>query len=157
MPRIDPNNPFYLISHNEILLITLMVWVVAQGVKMMLYLLRGKKFNFRWFIGTGGMPSSHAAGVTALATSCGLVHGFGSGIFALATVFAMVTMFDAQGVRRSTGEQAGILNKVLEDMYWHKRFEIGRIREFVGHTPFQVFVGSALGIGLAILFHGRSL
>ena len=56
-------------------------------------------------------------------------------------------------MRRSTGEQAEILNKVIDDMYWHKRVEVGRIREFVGHTPIQVLVGSLLGIGLAILFY----
>jgi hypothetical protein len=65
----------------------------------------------------------------------------------------MVTMFDAQGVRRSTGEQAEVLNKVIDDMYWHKRVEMGRIRDFVGHTPVQVLVGSILGFALAILFY----
>jgi acid phosphatase family membrane protein YuiD len=96
---------------------------------------------------------SLARKATALATSCGLEYGFQSGLFALAAIFAMVTMFDAQGVRRSTGEQAEILNKVIDDMYWHKRVEVGRIREFVGHTPIQVLVGSLLGIGLAVLFY----
>lgn len=134
-------------------MITLVVWIIGQGIKIFINLLRGKKFNFRWFLGTGGMPSSHAAGVAALATACGLEYGFQSGLFALAAVFAMVTMFDAQGVRRSAGVQAEVLNKVIDDMYWHKRVEIGRIKEFVGHTPVQVMVGSLLGIGLAILFY----
>ena len=74
-------------------------------------------------------------------------------MFALSAIFAMVTMFDAQGVRRSTGEQAEILNKVIDDMYWHQRVEMGRIRDFVGHTPIQVLVGSILGFALAILFY----
>ncbi|NTV29988.1 MAG: divergent PAP2 family protein [Candidatus Omnitrophica bacterium] len=139
-------------SRNKIFIITLSVWIIGQCIKIITNLLRGRKFNFKWLIGTGGMPSSHAAGVAALATSCGLEYGFQSGLFALAAIFAMVTMFDAQGVRRSTGEQAEILNKVIDDMYWHKRVEMGRIREFVGHTPIQVLVGSLLGIGLAILF-----
>ena len=140
------------LAHNRIFTITLSVWIIAQGIKILLNILRGKKFNFRWFLGTGGMPSSHAAGVSALAMSCGLEHGFQSGLFALAAVFAMVTMFDAQGVRRSTGEQAGILNRLLDDMYWHKRIDVVRIREFVGHTPVQVLVGSILGAMLAVLF-----
>ena len=153
MHDFDLSGAFVQMSRNRILIITLSVWVVGQLIKIVTNLLRGKKFNFKWFIGTGGMPSSHAAGVAALATSCGLEYGFQSGMFALATVFAMVTMFDAQGVRRSAGEQAEILNKVIDDMYWHKRIEMGRIQEFVGHTPIQVLVGSLLGIGLAALFY----
>jgi acid phosphatase family membrane protein YuiD len=140
------------VGQNRIFVITISVWIIAQGIKMFINFLRGKKFSFRWFLGTGGMPSSHAAGVAALATSCGLEYGFQSGMFALSAIFAMVTMFDAQGVRRSTGEQAEILNKVIDDMYWHKRVEMGRIRDFVGHTPIQVLVGSILGFALAILF-----
>jgi len=141
------------LGQNRIFIITISVWIIAQGIKMFINFLRGKKFSFRWFLGTGGMPSSHAAGVAALATSCGLEYGFQSGMFALSAIFAMVTMFDAQGVRRSTGEQAEILNKVIDDMYWHKRVEMGRIRDFVGHTPIQVLVGSILGFALAILFY----
>lgn len=99
------------------------------------------------------MPSSHAAGVAALATACGIEFGFHSGFFALAAIFAMVTMFDAQGVRRSTGEQAEILNRVVDDMYFHQKVDMIRIREFVGHTPVQVLVGSLLGIGLTVLFY----
>ncbi len=143
---------FRQLANNRIFVITISVWIIGQGIKMIINILRGKKFNFRWFLGTGGMPSSHAAGVAALATSCGLEYGFQSGMFALAAVFAMVTMFDAQGVRRSTGEQAEILNRVIDDMYWHKRVEMGRIRDFVGHTPMQVVVGSILGFALAVLF-----
>jgi uncharacterized protein len=143
----------YQMSRNRIFVITISVWIIAQGIKMFINVLRGKKFSFRWFLGTGGMPSSHAAGVAALATTCGMEYGFQSGMFALAAIFAMVTMFDAQGVRRSTGEQAEILNRVIDDMYWHKRVEMGRIRDFVGHTPIQVLVGSILGFALAILFY----
>ena len=98
---------------NKILIITLSVWAIAQLIKVLIGVVREKRFNFRWLIGTGGMPSSHAAGATALATSCGLYLGFDSVIFSLAAVFALVTMFDAQGVRRATGQQAEILNKIL--------------------------------------------
>ena len=98
------------IFDNKILVITMVVWAIAQGIKVFVGVLREKKFNFKWFIGTGGMPSSHAAGATALAVSCGMQEGFGSVIFALAAVFAMVTMFDAQGVRRASGKQAAKIN-----------------------------------------------
>ena len=153
MHDFDLSGALVQMARNRILIITLSVWVVGQFIKIAINLLRGRRFNFKWLLRTGGMPSSHAAGVAALATACGMEYGFHSGLFALAAVFAMVTMFDAQGVRRSAGEQAEILNRVIEDMYWHKRVEVGRIREFVGHTPIQVLVGSLLGIGLAILFY----
>ncbi len=112
------NDFFQTFIHNKILIITLSVWAIAQCIKVILGVFREKRFNFRWFIGTGGMPSSHAAGATALATICGLDYGFDSAYFALAAVFALVTMFDAQGVRRETGQQAEILNRILEDIYW---------------------------------------
>ncbi len=153
MHGFDFASAFAQMAQNKIFMITISVWIIGQGIKMIINILRGKKFNFRWFIGTGGMPSSHAAGVAALATSCGLEYGFNSGLFALAGVFAMVTMFDAQGVRRQSGEQAEVLNKVIDDMYWHKQVEVARIKEFVGHTPVQVLVGSVLGFSLAVLFY----
>jgi uncharacterized protein len=144
---------FYTISHNKILVITLSVWALAQCVKVFLGVLREHRFNFRWFIGTGGMPSSHAAGATALATTIGLETGFNSLVFALAAVFALVTMFDAQGVRRSTGQQAEILNKILEDIYWKGKIETQRLAELIGHSPTQVLVGSVFGCLLSMFFY----
>lgn len=138
---------------NKILMITLAVWAVAQGIKVIMGVITERRFNFRWFIGTGGMPSSHAAGVAAMATTCGIMHGFHSVAFALATVFALVTMFDAQGVRRATGQQATILNRVMDDIYWKGKIESDRLKELVGHTPIQVFAGALLGIFLAIIFY----
>ena len=141
------------ISHNKILIITLTVWAIAQTIKVVLGVIQEKRFNFRWFIGTGGMPSSHAAGVTALATTVGLEYGFTSGIFAVASVFALITMFDAQGVRRAAGVQAGILNMIMEDMYWKGRIDSKRLAELIGHSPFQVFVGLFLGLSLAVMLY----
>jgi len=137
---------------NKILLITLTVWTITQSIKVVLGVIREHRFNFKWFIGTGGMPSSHAAGATALAVTCGLEHGFNSGLFALATVFAMVTMFDAQGVRRSAGQQAKVLNHMLDE-YWKGHIETGRLLEFLGHTPVQVATGSLLGIVFSVLLY----
>jgi len=138
---------------NRILVITLTVWAIAQTIKVFLGVIRERRFNFKWFIGTGGMPSSHAAGATALATTCGLSKGFDSALFALAAVFALVTMFDAQGVRRSTGQQAEILNKILDDIHWKGKIESQRLVELIGHTPFQVFIGSIIGFILSIFLY----
>ena len=135
---------------NQILSITLIAWAFTQTIKVTLGVIREKKFNFSWFIGTGGMPSSHAAGATAMAISSGLELGFSSPIFALAFVFAMVTMFDAQGVRRAAGEQAKILNKVIDDIYWQGKIGSGQLKELLGHTPFQVLIGSIIGALIAL-------
>jgi acid phosphatase family membrane protein YuiD len=142
------------IFQNRILLVTLASWVIAQAIKVIFYGFRQKKFDFRWFVGTGGMPSSHTAGASCLATGCGLIYGFDSVYFALAASFTIVVMFDAQGVRRASGRQARILNKIMDDIYWQGRIQEGRLREFIGHTPLEVIGGMLLGIGIAIAFLG---
>ncbi len=142
---------FFSIINNHVLMVTLIAWAIAQTIKVALGVLRTRKFDFRWFIGTGGMPSAHAAGSSALATIIGIEVGFETVYFALACVFAMVTMFDAQGVRRSTGKQAAILNKVLDDIYWRGKIDEDRLKELIGHTPIEVFMGSVIGILLAVI------
>ena len=148
-----PHSFFPEIFQNRILLITLAVWVFAQMLKVIFGVIKEKRFNFRWFIGTGGMPSSHAAGASALATSVGLEYGFNSPLFAVAAVFAMVTMFDAQGVRRATGFQATILNKMMDDIYWKGQIEEQRLKELVGHTPVQVLAGFVFGVICAMVLY----
>lgn len=128
-------------------------WIIAQSVKVMLGAIREKRFNFSWFVGTGGMPSSHAAGASSLATSVGVTYGFDSAIFAVALIFALVVMFDAQGVRRASGRQAVILNKMLDDIYWKKKMDENRLKELLGHTPIQVFAGAILGILVSLLLY----
>ena len=141
------------IFHNKILLITLTVWAIAQGIKVVTGIFRERRFNFKWLVGTGGMPSSHCAGATSLATSCGFAAGFDSIEFALAAIFALVTMFDAQGVRRSAGQQAAILNQVIDDIYWKGKIEANQLIELIGHTPLQVIIGGILGIILSCVLN----
>jgi hypothetical protein len=138
---------------NHIFWVTVTAWIIAQTIKVVLGVIREKRFNFRWFIGTGGMPSSHAAGVSSLATSIGIIYGFNSPIFAITMVFTLIVLFDAQGVRRSTGRQAEILNKMLEDIYWKKKLDNEKLREFIGHTPVEVFAGIILGVLTSILHY----
>ncbi len=137
------------IIRNKILLTTLSAWIIAQVLKVCIGVFRQKKFDFRWLIGTGGMPSSHASGAACLAAAVGLKCGFDSVDFALAVSFALVVMFDAQGVRRATGKQARILNKITEDIYWQSKFNENRLRELIGHTPIEVIAGALLGITIA--------
>lgn len=142
---------FIDIVKNKILMTTLSAWFIAQTIKVFLGVIRQRKFDFRWFIGTGGMPSSHVTGASCLAAAMGLEYGFNSAYFALAASFALVVMFDAQGVRRATGRQARILNKITEDIYWQGRIDEEKLRELVGHTPVEVIAGFFLGILIAII------
>jgi acid phosphatase family membrane protein YuiD len=145
------NEIFAQLVKNKIFMTTLSAWIIAQMIKVSIGVIRQKKFDFRWLVGTGGMPSSHAAGASCLATAIGLEYGFNSVYFALAASFAIVVMFDAQGVRRASGRQASILNKITEDIYWQGRLQEGRLRELIGHTPFEVIVGFLLGVVIALL------
>lgn len=137
--------------NNKIFITTFAAWGIAQTIKVTIGVIRTKRFDFRWFVGTGGMPSSHAAGVSCLATAIGFRYGFDSVHFALAAAFAIVVMFDAQGVRRATGRQARILNRVMEDIYWRGKIQESRLRELVGHTPIEVITGFLLGVFIAFV------
>ena len=138
-------------SKNYVVYSFALAWIFAQILKVISGIITEKRFNFMWFVGTGGMPSSHAAGVTALASSIGLYAGFDSPIFAIALLFAIVVLFDAQGVRRASGEQAQILNKILDDIYWKKRIQDDRLKELLGHTPVEILAGVAIGIFMSLL------
>ncbi len=138
-------------SKNYVFHSAALAWLFAQTIKVFLGVIREKRFNFMWFVGTGGMPSAHAAGVTALASSIGLYKGFNTPIFALALIFAIVVTFDAQGVRRASGQQAQILNKILDDIYWRKKIQEDRLKELLGHTPIEVLMGVATGVFISLL------
>lgn len=138
-------------ASNEAFLTWLSACVVAQGLKITLGVIRRRRFDFRWLLVTGGMPSTHAAGVSALSVNIGFQHGFDSALFAMATAFTIIILFDAQGVRRWSGRQAQILNKMMEDMYFKRRIQEQRLKELLGHTPMEVFAGMAVGIATAII------
>lgn len=146
-------NFFLLLGKNKVFIVTLLAWFITQLIKVFIGVVREKRFNFKWLVGTGGMPSSHCAGAAAFATALGLEHGFDSSIFAIGLIFAIVTMFDAQSARRAVGKQAGVLNKMMEDIYFRKPIKEERLIELVGHTPVQVLTGAALGITLGYLFY----
>lgn len=138
----------------SVLVTSLISWFTAQVIKVITSLIQNKRFDFRRFVGSGGMPSSHAAFVTSLAAAVGITDGFRSTDFAVCTVFALVVMYDAAGVRRAAGQQARILNKLLED--WEKSdFSQSdkHLKELLGHTPKEVLVGALLGIAIALLRH----
>lgn len=151
---INESSAVSQVLHNKVFVTTFMGWFIAQTIKVVVGVIAEKKFNFKWFVGTGGMPSSHASGVTALAASVGLGVGTGSPLFAVACMFAVVVIMDAQGVRRAAGKQAEVLNKILDDAYEHKPISEDRLKELLGHTPFQVIVGVLLGLLIAFTSYG---
>lgn len=136
-------------ASNQMFFTVLMAWLVAQTIKVAIGVAREKRFNFRWFVGSGGMPSSHAATVSALTTAVGLTYGFATPFFAIVFFLAFIIMFDAQGVRRQSGHQAEALNQIIEDIYLNKGIQQERLKELLGHTPIQVFIGAAIGILVA--------
>ena len=121
--------------------------IIAQVLKFFVHLIWKRKVDLRLFTTTGGMPSSHAAGVMGLPTTVGLICGFSSVEFAMAFGYALVVMYDAAGVRRAAGKQAACLNKIIMDIYKQELKEAGgRLKELLGHTPMQVLMGAILGV-----------
>ncbi|MGB3242458.1 MAG: divergent PAP2 family protein [Candidatus Omnitrophota bacterium] len=139
---------------NKVVIATFFAWFIAQALKVVFGAIAEKRFNFKWFVGTGGMPSSHTAGVSALTTAVGIQEGVGSALFVVALMFAVVVICDAQGFRRATGKQAEALNKIIDDIYWKRGVQEDRLKELLGHTPVQVFAGLALGIILPFILYG---
>lgn len=139
---------------NPIVITTIVAWFTAQVLKVMIELITEKSFDLSRFVGSGGMPSSHAAFVTSLATAVARVEGVGSGTFAVAMALALVVMYDAAGVRRASGQHAKLLNWMIEHWYDSAPEDefSKRMKELIGHTPIEVLAGAVLGlvIGLAV-------
>ena len=126
-------------------------WAIAQATKLTLSSIRQRRLNLRVLAETGGMPSSHAAIVMGLTAAVGRLDGVSSGTFAIALIFSFVVMYDAQGVRRAVGSQAAVLNRLVEDMVHMRGIQEDRMRELLGHTPFEVLVGGTLGVIVGLL------
>jgi len=140
------------ILSNQILVVSVLACLMAQFLKIAIELLRHGKLNVRFLVTTGGMPSAHSALVGALATAIGQTMGWSSPEFAIAALFAVIVMYDAAGVRQAAGKQARILNQILdESIQQGKQLNEERLKELLGHTPFQVVVGLALGIGTSLI------
>ncbi|BCJ86515.1 divergent PAP2 family protein [Effusibacillus dendaii] len=150
---------------NYPLVAALLATFLAQAVKVPIYFLTDKKWNWRLIFNTGGMPSSHSASVSCLAVSLGLTEGFDSPFFAIAVTLGLIVMYDAMGIRRHAGETAMALNKLeadfdrhLEEQYKGRamlfyRRRTKQLKEMLGHQPIEVIVGSLLGCLLAIFLY----
>ena len=125
-------------------------WLVAQTAKMINCLIESRKLDFSYMVSTGGMPSAHSAMASSLATSLGLCEGFDSAIFALGLAFAIVVMFDAQSVRKAAGEQAKLLNQIVDELLHEHHLSENKLKELLGHTRLEVFMGCLTGVFTAI-------
>lgn len=130
-------------------------WIIAQTCKLLAALIQSRRLDFGYLISTGGMPSAHSAMVCSLATAISFTEGFGSVAAILAWCFAGVTMFDAAGVRNAAGEQARILNQIVDELFTKHRFSEKRLKELLGHTRFEVFIGMIIGILTGIIIVSR--
>lgn len=140
------------ITDFKYLYVPILMWLGIQTFKVIYDLVTTKKFNFKRILGAGGMPSSHSAVVTSLATLVGKNEGITSPIFAVAVIFAFVVMYDAAGVRRAAGKQAKLLNKLVETPGL-SGVQVGeKLVEVLGHTPTQVIVGAAIGVIAGLIF-----
>lgn len=141
------------VLHNTSLLTALIATVATQVIKVLLILITEKRLAFGRLLETGGMPSSHTAAVTALATSFGLKLGWSSPEFALTAVFGGIVMYDATGIRRAAGVQAELINDLVQELahLFDEGFQPQALKTLLGHTYPQVLVGALVGIGTALL------
>ena len=140
---------------NPFLLTSLSGWGIAQVIKVIINAVMYKKLDISRLFGDGGMPSGHSATVSSLACITGLVYGTDSFQFAFTLILAIIVCHDAMGVRMETGKQSMILNEIIESMdimFSHELAEV-KLKEMVGHTPFQVAAGITLGIVDALVVY----
>ncbi len=142
--------------HNPVFVSAVTGWFVAQVLKTLIHAVIVGKFDPERLVGSGGMPSSHAATVCAMATAVFFAYGAGSFEFAITVIMAIIVMHDAMGVRLETGKQAKLLNEITEifksfEGASFSDFSNEKLKEFVGHTPLQVLAGAVLGVVIGIL------
>ena len=141
--------------HNPYLLTGLSSWFIAQVLKTVIHALIHKKLDWERLFGDGGMPSGHSATVSSLATICALLHGADSFQFAMSGILAVIVCHDAMGVRLETGKQAVAINNLIRsfESLTKKDLPEAMLKEFVGHTPFQVLAGILIGIANGFFMH----
>ncbi len=141
------------ILQNRTLLCAMTAWFIAQALKVPIYWLVEHELNWHRWVGSGGMPSSHTALVVSLAAMVGATVGFHTEAFAIAFALAVIVMYDAAGVRRETGTQAAVINKILHDMLIDgKHITEEELKELIGHTPLEVFAGAVLGLIVVLIY-----
>lgn len=138
---------------NRYIQCALTAWILAQALKIPTYWMVEHKLDWRRFLGSGGMPSSHTATVVALSIMLGAFNGFDSALFAVSLAFSVVVMYDATGVRRETGKQGAVINEILKRVLIDGHpITDAELKELVGHTPFEVAGGVLVGVLVALFY-----
>ncbi|MBQ8850611.1 MAG: divergent PAP2 family protein [Clostridia bacterium] len=137
---------------NYMLVSAIISWFLAQVIKIFTNLFVKKKFDIKMMFSNGGMPSSHSATVLALSTSAAISCGFASPAFAISGILSVIVMNDAFGVRWQAGQQAQIINKMIGILFSNTDQVDVKLKEIIGHTPFQVFMGALLGIVVSVAY-----
>jgi acid phosphatase family membrane protein YuiD len=137
------------VTQNKTITVPVFAWFLAQLLKVINVLLTSKRIDFTRFIGSGGMPSSHSAFIVSLATVIGKIRGIESAEFGIAFAVSLIVMYDAAGVRRAAGKQAKVLNQLLHS-HNDKLYFDEKLKELLGHSPFEVVMGALLGILIGI-------
>ena len=136
---------------NRVLIVALLAWSVTQLLKLPLDYLVNHSWNWQVLYIPGGMPSSHSAISTAAALAIGLYQGFDTPTFALAVALTMIVIYDATSVRHEAGIHAKWINMIVEEIFASSNIPKHRLREMLGHTPFEVLAGMLLGILVTLL------
>lgn len=131
-------------------------WMVAQTIKMCIGFTRTRKLDFGYMVSTGGMPSAHSAMVCGLCTAVGMTAGFGSPVFMVALAFSLITMFDATTVRYAAGEQARLLNEIIDEIRIEHHIPERKLKELLGHTRLEVFLGMIVGVLVGVIVVSQS-
>lgn len=135
---------------NPVVVYPLIAWWLAQMLKIAIHYWRCRELSLRLFFSAGGMPSSHAAFVCALTVAVALREGMDSSLFALALGLAGIVMYDATGVRRAAGNQATVLNQIVEELFQGHPISERKLIELLGHTPTQVVAGAVCGVACTL-------
>jgi len=141
-----------IIFSNQPLVAALAASFIAQVIKISLYYILHKEWNWALLFRVGGMPSSHSATVAAVTHSVGLNFGFGTPIYAVAFVMSIIVIYDATGIRRQAGKHAVVINRMILDLASGHPLKEEQLREVLGHTPMEALVGTLLGLLVAYLF-----
>ena len=132
--------------HNPCVWSSFLAWTTAQFAKMLCGYTRTRRMDFSYIVSIGGMPSAHAAMAWGLATSVGMTVGLDTPAFAISLAFASVIIFDASTVRRAAGQQARLLNDIIDEVFRERHFSDRKLKELLGHTRLEVFMGTIVGI-----------
>jgi acid phosphatase family membrane protein YuiD len=131
---------------NRIALASIAAWFVAQLIKFIIDLFVTRRPHWRLFVSQGGMPSSHCSLVAGMTTSVAVVSGLNSVLFAVCAVLSMIVIYDASGVRRTVGIQSTVINRMLEELFKGNPLVKQRLKEFIGHSRWEVVAGIVLGV-----------